>query len=163
MYLHFNCLSMDNVHWTCMAVKCNNELWCHIETNWTSWYFILKRMLQLHPVDRKCTGLRVWIKSAQFFQSLDFAHFCLAYYKSNHIQLNYIDRRRRKTHWWKFWELESHKMFLHWKGEVRLSPAYHVIRPEKSSANFNSKFYANLDFKEFELQFLNLQQVYVPC
>ena len=75
---------------------CNNELWWHIETNWTSWYFILKRMLQLHPVDRKCTGLRVWIKSAQFFQSLDFAHFCLAYYKSNHIQLNYIDRRRKK-------------------------------------------------------------------
>ena len=83
---------------------------------------------------------------------------CLLQIKSYSIELH-----KKKTHWWKFWELESHKMFLHWKGEVRLSPAYHVIRPEKSSANFNSKFYANLDFKEFELQFLNLQQVYVPC
>ena len=83
---------------------------------------------------------------------------------TNQIIFNWITLiEEEKTHWWKFWELKSHKMFLHWKGEVRLSPAYHVIRPEKSSANFNSKFYANLDFKEFELQFLNLQQVYVPC
>ena len=54
-------------------------------------------------------------------------------------------------------------MFLHWKGEVRLSLASHVIRPGKSFPNFNSKFSANLDFKEFELRPLNLQQVYVPC
>ena len=33
----------------------------------------------------------------------------------------------------------------------------------KVRPNFNSKFSANLDFKEFELRPLNLQQIYVPC
>ena len=54
-------------------------------------------------------------------------------------------------------------MFFHWKGEVRLSPPpSYVIRPGKSWENFNSKFSANLDFKEFELLSLNWQLVYIP-
>ena len=91
------------------------------------------------------------------------------------LSLPYFDhitfrgKHRRKVNYWfssncwrrnyYFWN----QCFLHWKGEVRLSSASHVIRPGKSFPNFNSKFSANLDFKEFELRPLNLQQVYVPC
>ena len=99
----------------------------------------------------------VWIKSAQFSKvlvSLVLQTFSFSFPRQIFLRWQIII----------FHELKGRTMFFHWKGEVRLSPPpSYVIRPGKSWENFNSKFSANLDFKEFELQSLNWQLVYIPC
>ena len=98
----------------------------------------------------------VWIKSAQFSKvlvSLVLQTFSFLFLRPIFLRWQIII----------FHELKGRTMFFHWKGEVRLSPPpSYVIRPGKSWENFNSKFSANLDFKEFELQSLNWQLVYIP-
>ena len=122
------------------------------------------------PVDQNAPCL--WVRNQI---SPVFLKFLLVWFVHILLSLPYFDhitfrgKHRRKVNYWfssncwrrnyYFWN----QCFLHWKGEVRLSSASHVIRPGKSFPNFNSKFSANLDFKEFELRPLNLQQVYVPC
>ena len=98
----------------------------------------------------------VWIKSAQFSKvlvSLVLQTFSFLFLRPIFLRWQIII----------FHELKGRTMFFHWKGKVRLSPPpSYVIRPGKSWENFNSKFSANLDFKEFELLSLNWQPVYIP-
>ena len=134
--------------------------------------FLSKRMLSSHLLLTKMHRASEFKSNQPSFYkvsiSIDFAYF----YPCQPNLLNSIQRKTankiissvnytlKKLLFLK--SRRSHNVFT-LKGRSQIVPCLPCDQTGKSSTNFNSKFSANLDFKEFELRPLNLQQIYVPC